>query len=45
MLSEPGYHTRRNQHGERATTVVVGTERVLARGRWRTVEVLACPVT
>ncbi|WP_111735812.1 hypothetical protein [Roseovarius amoyensis] len=37
--------TRRNQHGERATTVVVGTERVLARGRWRTVEVLACPVT
>ena len=34
-----------NQHGERATTVVVGTERVLARGKWRTVEVLACPVT
>jgi hypothetical protein len=36
---------KRNQHGERATTVVVGTERVLTRGRWRTVEVLACPVT
>ncbi|MBC7286364.1 hypothetical protein, partial [Hoeflea sp.] len=37
--------TRSNQHGERATTVVVGTERVLTRGKWRTVEVLACPVT
>lgn len=35
---------KRNQHGERATTVVVGTERVLTRGKWRTVEVLACPV-
>jgi hypothetical protein len=37
--------TRRNQHGVRAITVVVGTERVLSRGKWRTVEVLACPVT
>lgn len=37
--------TKRNQHGERATTVVVGTERVMTRGKWRTVEVLACPVT
>lgn len=36
---------KRNQHGERATTVVVETERVLSRGKWRTVEVLACPVT
>lgn len=36
---------RRNQHGERARTEVVGTERVLYRGRWRVVEVLACPVT
>lgn len=36
---------RRNQHGERATAIVVGTERVLARGKWRTVELLACPVT
>jgi hypothetical protein len=36
---------KRNQHGERATTVVVGTERVLTRGKWRTVDVLACPVT
>lgn len=37
--------TKRNQHGERATTIVVGTERVLSRGKWRTVEVLACQVT
>ena len=36
---------KRNQHGERATTVVVGTERLLTRGKWRTVEVHACPVT
>ena len=38
-------NTRRNQHGERAVTEVVGLERVQYRGRWRTVEVLACPVT
>ena len=37
--------TKSNQHGERSTTVVVGIERVLHRGRWRSVEVLACPVT
>jgi hypothetical protein len=37
--------TRSNQHGERATTIVVGTERVKTRGKWRTVELLACPVT
>lgn len=37
--------TKCNQHGERAITIVVGTERVLTRGKWRTVEVLACPVT
>lgn len=36
---------KRNQHGERATTITVGSERVLSRGKWRTVEVLACPVT
>ncbi|MES2336244.1 MAG: hypothetical protein V4551_16435 [Pseudomonadota bacterium] len=36
---------KRNQHGERASTSVVGTERVLSRGKWRTVELLACPVT
>jgi len=36
---------KRNQHGERATTIVVGTERILTRGKWRTVEILACPVT
>lgn len=37
--------TRENQHGVRAATEVVGVERVLHRGRWRSVEVLACPVT
>ena len=37
--------TRQNQHGERAATIVVGTEGVLTRGRWRSVDVLACPVT
>ncbi len=37
--------TRQNQHGVRAVTEVVGTERILSRGRWRTVDVLACPVT
>ena len=34
-----------NQQGERATTIVVGTERVRTQGKWRTVEILACPVT
>ena len=37
--------TKSNQHGDRATTIVVGIERVLTRGKWRIVEVLACPVT
>jgi hypothetical protein len=37
--------TKCNQHGERATTIIVGSERVLTGGKWRTVEVLACPVT
>ncbi len=36
---------KNNQHGERATTIVVGAERVKTRGKWRTVELLACPVT
>ena len=36
---------KRNRYGDHATTVVVGTERVLSRGKWRTVEVRACPVT
>ncbi len=36
---------RRNQHGERASTTVVGTERIITRGKWRSVEVLACSVT
>ncbi len=37
--------TRENQHGVRAVTEVVGTERVLTRGKWRNVDVLICPVT
>ena len=36
--------TKENQHGVRAGTIVVGTERVKTRGKWRTVELLACPV-
>ena len=35
---------RENQHGAKAATIVVGTERVWSRGKWRTVEALACPV-
>jgi hypothetical protein len=35
---------RENQHGAKAVTIVVGTESVWSRGKWRTVEVLACPV-
>ncbi len=37
--------TKQNQYGERAATIVVGTDRVKTRGKWRTVELLACPVT
>jgi len=36
---------KRNRHGDRGLSVVVGTERVLVRGKWRSVEVRACPVT
>ncbi len=36
---------KRNQHGERSITIAVGTTRVLSRGKWRTVELRACPVT
>ena len=36
---------KRNRHGDRAVSVVVGTEKILVRGKWRTVEVRACPVT
>jgi hypothetical protein len=35
---------KRNRHGDRAASVVVGTERVLVKGKWRSVEVRACPV-
>lgn len=41
---------KENQHGVRAGTIVVGTERMrvrgpTARGSWKTVDILACPVT
>ncbi|MEZ5987507.1 MAG: hypothetical protein R3B94_16315 [Hyphomonas sp.] len=36
---------KRNQHGERSITIPVGTTRVLSRGKWRTIELRACPVT
>jgi len=36
---------KRNRHGDRGLSVVVGIERVLVRGKWRSVEVRACPVT
>mgnify|MGYP003626770519 CR=1 FL=1 len=35
---------KRNRHGDRAVSVVVGTEKVLIKGKWRTIEVRACPV-
>ena len=35
---------KRNRHGDRAVSVVVGTERVMIKGKWRSVEVRACPV-
>jgi len=36
---------KRNRHGDHAVGVVVGTERALVSGKWRTIEVRACPVT
>jgi len=36
---------KRNRHGDRAVSVVVDTEKVLVSGKWRTIEVRACPVT
>jgi hypothetical protein len=41
---------KRNRHGDRAVSVVVGTVRIrvrgpTARGAWKTIEILACPVT
>lgn len=36
---------KRNQHGDRAKTIIVGVERVLHRGRWRQIEVRACPIS
>jgi hypothetical protein len=34
-----------NRYGVRAATEVVGTAQVMVRGKWRTVDVLICPVT
>lgn len=34
-----------NRYGKRAATEVVGTARVMVRGKWRTVDVRVCPVT
>lgn len=36
---------KRNRHGDRAVSVAVSTERVLIKGKLRSVEVRACPVT
>jgi hypothetical protein len=41
---------KQNQHGSHAGTVVVGTERIRVRGAgarttWKTIDILACPVT
>ena len=41
---------KKNQHGTHAGTIVVGIERIRvrgpgARGTWKTVEIVACPVT
>jgi hypothetical protein len=41
---------KQNQHGTHAGTIVVGTERVRVRGlgdraKWKTFDILACPVT
>jgi hypothetical protein len=36
---------KRNRHGDRAVSVVVGTERILIKGKWRSIDIRACPVT
>jgi len=41
---------KENQHGTHVGTIVVGTERIrtrgpTARGTWKTIDILACPVT
>jgi hypothetical protein len=36
---------KRNRHGDRAVSVVVGTERILVKGKWRSIDIRACPVT
>jgi hypothetical protein len=36
---------KRNRHGDRAVSVVVGTARALISGKWRIVDIRACPIT
>jgi hypothetical protein len=36
---------KRNRHGDRAVSVVVGTEKLPVSGKCRIIEVRACPVT
>jgi len=41
---------KQNQHGTHAGAIVVGTERIRVRGpgaraTWKTIDILACPVT
>jgi hypothetical protein len=41
---------KQNQHGTHVGAIVVGTERIRVRGpsaraKWKTVDILACPVT
>ena len=36
---------KRNRHGDRAVSVIVGTERIPVKGKWRTIDIRACPVT
>ena len=36
---------KRNRHGDRAVSVIVATERILVKGKWRTIDIRACPVT
>jgi len=35
---------KRNRHGDHAVSIVVGTEKVMVSGKWRIIEVRACPV-
>ena len=35
---------KRNRHGDRAVSVVIGTERILIKQKWWTIDVQTCPV-